>query len=609
MSSKKKQKSKDTKSKQTEREQAESGSKLPQGRVSDKLMLASFVIFIILVTSYKIQGDDDIFWHLASGRYIVETKTVPSSDIFGFVTAGERWIPFEWGWDVLTYSIYSFSGYTGLSIFRTIIFLLIFYLYYRILMKFEVSKTIFVFLGIVMMFGMMERFTPRPQIISYLFFVLVLYLIIEQRYFSRKNFRYLYFIPLIFLFWANMHMGMLSGIALFLIYLVSEVLANLYPKKFTDSKIPPLDKNHLLQLFIIFIVTLLTLLINPHGFATYSYTYSHLQMNVMSQTNEWLSPFNGLFFGRFNNVIYILFLLWAAWILYYSYRKKDIFIALVAIVFAIYSTRSVRFSTDYIVIIFVFSALAFDYFVNRMKSEKLKSFLLEKHQIRIVLSLLLILFIFTAANDKLYYTLKYIRSTGFGVDNYFYPVKMFEFMKENKIQDIGEKPFNSYENGGYFIWTFNGEKDFIDSRGLNDEIVNEYKSIEMKYPGFAQKLTSYGIDYIPWSYPDIVMYPQYMKAAVVSYLVDKPDEWKLIFWDDNSFLFVKNEEKFRDLISKYEYKYVNPYNFIFRRNVIDNALRTNPAEVKEEIYRKFNEDPSGAFISSIYNAYYTRIKR
>ena len=606
MSSKKKQKNK---IRQTKSKQTESSTKLPIARYTNILMFTAFAVFIVLVTTYKIQGDDDIFWHLASGRYIVETKTVPSSDVFGFVTAGEKWIPFEWGWDVLTYSIYSFSGYTGLSVFRTIIFLLIFYLYYRILMKFNVSKSVFVLLGMVLVFGLMERFTPRPQIISYFFFVLVLYLIIEQRYFSRKNFRYLYFIPLIFLFWANMHMGMLSGIALFLIYLVSEALAYLYPKKYSDGKIPPLDRNHLIQLAGIFIVTLLTLLVNPHGFGTYAYTYSHLQMNVMKQTNEWLSPFNELFLGRFNNVIYILFLIWAAWILYYSYKKKDIFIALLAIVFAVYSTRSVRFSSDYMVIIFVFSALAFDYFINRMSSVKIKSFLLEKHHLRIILSSLLILFIITAANDKLYYTLRYIRATGFGIDNYFYPVKMFEFMKEHKVQDIGDKPFNSYENGGYFIWTFRGEKDFIDSRGLNDNIVDEYRSIEMKYPGFAQKLASYGIDYIPWSYPDIVMYPQYMKQAVVSYLIDKPDEWKLIYWDDNSFLFVKNEEKFKDLISKYGYKYVNPYNFAYRRNIIENAFRTNPAEVKEEINRKFNEDPTGTFIKAIYKTYYSNLTR
>jgi len=603
LSSKKKQKSKETKRKLPE------SSTVPKGRVTDKLMLAAFAVFIVLVTTYKIQGDDDIFWHLATGKYITETGTVPSSDVFGFVTAGERWIPFEWGWDVLTYVIYSFSGYTGISIFRTIIFLLIFYLYCKILKKLGVSKTVFIFLSIILVFGIFERLSPRPQIISYLFFVLILYLFIEQRHFRKDNIKILFFLPLIFLIWTNMHMGVISGIALFLIYVVSEILVYLNPKKYSDGKIIPLSKKNIMTLLLIFIVSLSILIINPHGYDTYSYTFSHLQMKSMSQINEWLSPFNKLFIGRFNNIIYIIFLIGAFLILYYSVKKKDVFVILLTIVFAIYSTRNVRFSVDYLFIIFIFFALSFNDLLKQIKSDKLKDFLLSDYRLKAVLVIALIVHIANLTNDNLYKKLGYIRATGFGVDGYFYPVRMIDFIKQNNIEKIGSKPFNSFENGGFFIWNLYGEKDFIDSRNLNDKIIDEYKSIEMKHPGFQQKLGEYGIDYIPWSYPDIFMYPQYMKASLVSYLVDKPDEWKLIFWDDNSFLFVKNEDKFKDLISKYEYKYINPYNFIFRRNVIDNALRTNTAGVKEEITRKFTEDPSGAFISSIYNAYYTKIKQ
>src|ERR1043166_3539376 len=62
-----------------------------------------FAVFVFIFTTYKISGDDDFFWHLATGRYIVENHSVPDTDIFGFVSAGNEWIPFEWGWDVLTY--------------------------------------------------------------------------------------------------------------------------------------------------------------------------------------------------------------------------------------------------------------------------------------------------------------------------------------------------------------------------------------------------------------------------------------------------------------------------------------------------------------------------
>ncbi len=64
-------------------------------------LIILFSIFIILLTTFKITGDDDVFWHLATGRYISETHQVPSADIFGYVTQGQEWMPFEWGWDMI----------------------------------------------------------------------------------------------------------------------------------------------------------------------------------------------------------------------------------------------------------------------------------------------------------------------------------------------------------------------------------------------------------------------------------------------------------------------------------------------------------------------------
>ncbi len=77
----------------------------------------SLIICVFFIVSYKITFDDDFFWHLASGRFIVENKYVPDKDVFGHVTSGVEWIPFEWGWDVLTYSLYEIGGYNAILLF------------------------------------------------------------------------------------------------------------------------------------------------------------------------------------------------------------------------------------------------------------------------------------------------------------------------------------------------------------------------------------------------------------------------------------------------------------------------------------------------------------
>ena len=75
-------------------------------KVFDYSMVVLFMAFITILTTFKLFLDDDVFWHLATGRFIVQNGYIPSTDVFGFITAGTKWIPFEWGWDVLTYLIY-----------------------------------------------------------------------------------------------------------------------------------------------------------------------------------------------------------------------------------------------------------------------------------------------------------------------------------------------------------------------------------------------------------------------------------------------------------------------------------------------------------------------
>src|SRR3990170_5810548 len=105
-------------------------------------ILGIFLILVFLASSYKVSGDDDFFWHLATGRFIAENKYVPDKDVFGFLTQNDEWIPFEWGWDVISYGLYNLAGYNAILIFRSIIFCLIFLIYYLLLRKFNIHTII-----------------------------------------------------------------------------------------------------------------------------------------------------------------------------------------------------------------------------------------------------------------------------------------------------------------------------------------------------------------------------------------------------------------------------------------------------------------------------------
>lgn len=571
-------------------------------------LIVLFSVFLILLTTFKITGDDDVFWHMATGRYIVQTHHVPSVDIFGYVTQGQEWMPFEWGWDVITYGLYNLGGYTALSVFRTLVFLLIFYLLFRILKKFDVSYTlIFIFLTILA-FGMMDRLTPRPHIVSMLFFVILLTIITEYKYFNRSNYKILFFIPFIFLIWANMHMGIIAGIFLLGIFTVSEIIIYFKPGDFSSKEIPPLTPEELKRLIIVFIASVLFMLVNPNFFATYIYAFEHTKMKMLETINEWRSPFDETYGKGFVTNIYKAFLFGGILILYYAFRKKDLFAAMIYIGFAVYSVRAVRFTVDYIIIITVFLVISVSYLLSSFNSKGLKNIINKSPVPKVILEAFLIFLIFNIPNNKLYLDyLQYYRISGFGINSDFIPTQMFDFMKANNIPAIGERPLNHFGSGGFFVWNFPDSKNFIDSRNLNDNIFNEYNTLISKQPGFESKLKQYDFDYSFYLAPDLVRGPKEMEVTVISYFSKKSDEWKLVFWDDKSFLFVKNLPKFKDIIDKYEYKYITPYNYLYQKNILDKGIAENPELVKKEMQRKLSEEPNGVIITNINNTYSGRL--
>jgi hypothetical protein len=567
------------------------------------VLLIIFGVFIVLLTTFKISGDDDVFWHLATGRYIIETGTVPSTDIFGFITEGQEWIPFEWGWDVITYLIFQATDYTGISIFRTLIFLIMFFLYFVILRKFRVSYTVSTFFLTLLAFGIIDRLTPRPHIISFLFFVLLLYILIDYRYFNRKKYKKLFFVPLIFLFWANMHMGIIAGMLLFGIFVLSEIIVYFKPQKFSSKDITPLTKPELTRIVLIFLASVLVLFINPNTFNTYLYAYAHTKMKLLETINEWRSPFDEMFSGGIVSTIYKIFLFSGILILYYAVKKRDLFAALLFVGFVIYSIRAVRFTVDYILICSVFLIISVSFILSDFKNVNLKNFFNVNPFLKVLISAVLLFFIFNLPGNSLYLEhMKYYRITGFGINSDFIPMQMYDFMKKNRITEIGERPFNHFGTGGSLVWNFPDSKNFIDSRNLSDKIFYEYNGIVSKKPGFIKKLAEHNIDYALYLAPDLVRMPQEMDRTIISYF-SKSDEWILVFWDDKSFLFVRNLPKFKEIIDKYEYKYATPYNFMYMKNVLENSLVNDSEKLKNEINRKTAGEPDGVIINSIKQVY------
>lgn len=558
-------------------------------------LLGIFLLLVFFAASYKVSGDDDFFWHLATGRYIVENMVVPDKDVFGHITSGTQWIPFEWGWDVLTYGLYNVGGYNAILGFRSFIFCVVFFILFMLLRKFKVNTFLSALMLFLLLISIMDRFSPRPHILTYLFFVSLLFIILNYKYLDREKYsRLLYLVPVIFLVWSNTHMGVLAGGLVLFIFTITETIIHYKPGSYSTPEIKPLDKTQLKRLWILSVICAFVLLVNPHGFSTYIYAYEHTKMKLLDTVNEWQSPFTDKMDFGITLALYKFFLFSGIMVLFYSFRKKDLLFTLMFIGFAIYSVRAIRFTVDYNIVMIFFIIISFNYLLTRIKDVKISNFL-NGNVLKAVAALAFIYTITLIPNNKIYEKMQYYRMSGWGVDDQFIPVQMFEFMKQNNISGT---PYNHFGTGGYLVWSFPGEKNFIDSRNLNDEIFGEYNSIMGMAPGFERKLEERGVDYIVYLDPDLIRRPNDLKRLVTSYFA-RSSKWKLVFWDDKSMLFLKNIEKFSDVINRYEYRIMNPYTFMFHKPEFESGIRQDPGRAKEELKRKHETEPGGFLLQNL----------
>src|SRR5712691_11098341 len=124
------------------------------------------VLFVVLFAmAARNVTDPDLWWHLKTGQYISEHKSVPHADPFSYTRAGQPWIAHEWLSELLIYSLYRIAGAGGLIVVFALIHCAAFFLLYV-----RCGGNRFVS-GAITVWGALATATlwgVRPQIISLL---------------------------------------------------------------------------------------------------------------------------------------------------------------------------------------------------------------------------------------------------------------------------------------------------------------------------------------------------------------------------------------------------------------------------------------------------------
>ncbi len=86
--------------------------------------------------------DPDLWWHLASGREIVQHQLIPAVDVFSLTASGSRWINSYWLYDIVVYLLYSRLGAGTLLVLHAFLVLAAFFFVDRRLVENEVHWTL-----------------------------------------------------------------------------------------------------------------------------------------------------------------------------------------------------------------------------------------------------------------------------------------------------------------------------------------------------------------------------------------------------------------------------------------------------------------------------------
>lgn len=389
------------------------------------------------------------------------------------------------GSDLFFYNLHKIIGLNGIFIFTSVLFCIFFLLLFRLLQKLKVNPVITTILFFFLLIAFFDRLSPRPHLFTYLSLAILIYLLFTYKYVNReKYFKRLFYLPALFLLWGNLHLGVMTGLLFFLLFVISEAVIFFYPQKFGNKEIGVISKLHLKRLIMIFIASAGVLLINPNGVRTYTYAYNHSKMKMLEQIAEWVSPFSGQIKSTFVLTIYKVLLFAGLIVLLYSYKKRDLTFFLICSVFAVYSLQAIRFIVDYEIVIIPLLAVSINYYLLNRQSSKVTVKLnkvFKGNVIKVSLIAVLLYLSIQFQTDSFYITLQYNREAGLGVSNRYFPQGLYNFMLENKIKGT---PYNNFDTGGYYKWLFPDQKIFIDSRNINDEIFNEYYSILKMRPGF-----------------------------------------------------------------------------------------------------------------------------
>ena len=520
------------------------------------------ICLIVLALSYAFLAglhtvsDLDLGWQLATGRYLVEHHQIPRVELFSYTAQGKEWIypPFS---GAIFYLLYLAGGYSALSWLGAFAGTLA-----TVACIVAAGGRFVAALAIMAVPAIAFRTIPRAELFTTVLFAAVL-AIIWRNY--RGKTAPLWALPAIFLLWANLHLGFISGLGL----LGAGVFFELCDMLFADRRAPALLR---LKHFAPWIAaSFAATFVNPWGWRLYEAIYRQNKvMQIHSALiGEWSAVhFNSLALRQALDARGPASADWwllgaAALALLVAIWKKQIGLAVVLAAGMYLAIDHIRLQTLFAILAAVIGGSLLSEFAIEMAARRKTAPIAAggtravfpasalSPRVALLISAIFVALVGLRITDLItdHYYLDSGQITLFGTGpSWWYPERATAFLKR---EGLPGNVFHDYGLGGYLTWRIGPQyPDFVDGR---------YIPFGNELFGEQRLLASLGPDSLDWQRAadrwqintaifSVARYAGLGSFAFQDFCASK--SWKLVYLDDVAVIFVRNRPESAGLIDK-----------------------------------------------------------
>ena len=235
-----------------------------------------FIITALIVPADALR-DQDTFWHIRTGQWILHHHQWPYADPFSYTFFGKPWIAKEWLSQVLLAAAFNSGGWHGVALLTAAVYAAIaavLTLYVNRFVRFSFA----IGLVFVTCLLLMPHFLARPHLFAYLILSLWLFLLLDAYDNGRTP-------PLVLaglmLLWANIHSSFVLGLAVF--YVVSALNS--------FRAISSRDARTLKRSALVLVIVTIAACTTPYGISPLLLTWRIMGMkSMMAHLVEWQPP-------------------------------------------------------------------------------------------------------------------------------------------------------------------------------------------------------------------------------------------------------------------------------------------------------------------------------